>query len=41
MTLDIPVICGAEHATNILKSGTVVTIDGAHGLVYNGVTKIL
>lgn len=41
MTLDIPVICGAEHATDILKSGTVVTIDGMHGLVYNGVTKIL
>lgn len=41
MTLDIPVICGASHATTILKSGTVVTIDGAHGLVYNGVAKIL
>ena len=40
MTLDIPVICGAEHATSILKSGTVVTIDGMHGLVYNGITKI-
>lgn len=41
ITLDIPVICGASHATDILKSGTVVTIDGTHGLVYNGVTKIL
>jgi len=41
MTLDIPVICGAAHASDILKSGTVVTIDGVHGLVYNGVAKIL
>ena len=41
MSLDIPVICGAQHATTILKSGVVVTIDGTHGLVYNGVAKIL
>ncbi len=41
MTLDIPVICGAKNATKILKPGTVVTMDGVHGLVYNGVTKVL
>jgi len=40
LLLDIPVICGAESATKILKNGTVVTVDAAHGLVYNGETKI-
>ena len=33
MTLDIPVIIGAQHATEILKSGAVVTIDGKKGTV--------
>ena len=32
-TLDIPVIIGAKHATEILKSGAVVTIDGQKGTV--------
>ena len=32
-TLDIPVIIGAKHATEILKSGAVVTIDGKKGTV--------
>ena len=41
MTLEIPVITGAENATRILKSGTVVTIDGNRGLVYSGITKIV
>lgn len=41
MTLDIPVITGAKNATQILKSGTVVTIDGNRGLVYSGITKIV
>ncbi len=41
MTLDIPVITGAKNAVKILKSGTVVTIDGHRGLVYSGVTKII
>lgn len=41
MTLDIPVICGAEQATDILKDGTVVTVDANRGFVYNGVTKVL
>ena len=36
MALDIPVITGAHGATKILKSGTVVTMDGAHGHVYSG-----
>lgn len=41
MTLDIPVITGAKNALAILKSGTIVTIDGHRGLVYSGVTKIM
>ena len=32
-TLDIPVIIGAKHATEILKSGAVVTIDGQKSTV--------
>ena len=34
--LDIPVIIGATDATKILKSGTIVTIDTAKGVVYSG-----
>ncbi len=41
MTLDIPVIVGATGATQILKNGTTITIDGARGKVYGGVAKIL
>lgn len=41
MTLDIPVICGAAGATNILKNGTTITIDGVRGRVYSGVAKII
>lgn len=33
LTLDIPVIVGAENATQILKSGTTVTIDAKKGIV--------
>ncbi len=39
MALDIPVINGAEGATKILKTGTVVTMDASHGYVYNGAEK--
>jgi len=35
--LEIPVIIGAENATGILKSGIVITVDAAKGLVYSGV----
>ena len=31
LTLDIPVVVGAENATEILKSGTVVTLDASSG----------
>lgn len=41
MALDIPVITGAVGATKILKSGTTITIDGSHGLVYSGTEHIL
>lgn len=33
LALDIPVIIGAHHATEILKSGSVVTVDAARGIV--------
>jgi pyruvate kinase len=39
LTLDIPVICGANHATEILKSGITVTVDAARGIVYTGVLE--
>lgn len=35
MTLDIPVIVGAESATRILRGGTAVTMDADKGLVCN------
>ncbi len=40
MTLEIPVVIGAENATQILRSGSVVTIDSDRGIVYYGVTKV-
>lgn len=40
MTLDIPVLCGAKNATQILKNGTTITIDGNRGQVYSGVANI-
>ncbi len=33
LTLDIPVIVGAEHAVDILKNGAVVTVDAETGAV--------
>lgn len=35
LALDIPVIVGAKNATNILKSGTIVTVDAEQGAVSN------
>ena len=32
-SLDIPVIIGATHATDILKNGAIVTIDGEKGTI--------
>jgi pyruvate kinase len=39
LTLQIPVICGAQGATDILKSGTAVTVDATNGIVYSGIMK--
>ncbi len=39
LALDKPVIVAAEHATQILKSGTTVTLDAARGIVFSGVEK--
>lgn len=36
LSLDVPVICGAEHATQILRSGIIVTMDAESGTVYSG-----
>lgn len=41
MTLDIPVVTGVKNATHILKSGTIATVDGYRGIVYNGITKVI
>jgi len=41
LNLGIPVVVGAKKATSRLKTGTVVTVDSVHGLVYRGATKIL
>jgi pyruvate kinase len=38
--LDIPVISNAENAAEILKSGTLITIDSATGKIFSGVKKI-
>ena len=40
LTLDKPVIYAATHATQLLKSGTVVTIEAENGRVYSGTVKI-
>lgn len=41
LTLDLPVIVGAKGATQILKSGTTVILDGTRGIVFsNGKNKI-
>ena len=39
LTLGIPVLCDAENATSILKSGTSVTLDTARCMVYTGITQ--
>ena len=35
--LGIPVVSDAANATEILKSGTVVTVDGKKGVIYSGI----
>lgn len=36
LTLEIPVITGADNATQILKEGSVVTVDSDKGIVFYG-----
>lgn len=33
---EIPIICGAENATNIIKTGSFITMDIGRGVVYSG-----
>ncbi len=33
LSLDIPVIIGAKNATNVLRTGAVVTLDAERGVV--------
>lgn len=39
LTLDLPVIVGAKGATQILKSGTTVILDGTRGIVFSAGNK--
>lgn len=39
LALDKPVITGASNATEILKSGTTITLDASRGIVYSGITQ--
>lgn len=41
LNLGIPVIVGVDGATEILETGSTVTVDGMRGLVYMGATKVL
>ena len=41
LALNKPVIVGAANATSILKTGTVVTLDGHRGTVYSNNTQIV
>ncbi len=41
LSLDIPVVCGAQYATDILKNGTIVTLDGSRGMVFSGIMNKL
>ena len=38
--LGIPVVCAVQAATEILKSGAVVTVDGASGRIYSGLKQV-
>lgn len=41
LALNKPVLVGAKNATRILKTGTVVTLDGHRGTVYSNNTQIV
>lgn len=37
MALEIPVIVGAASVTDILKTGTLVTVDASRGIIQGGI----
>lgn len=41
LELGIPVIVGVDGATSILPDGEIVTVDGARGIIYRGVSRVL
>lgn len=41
LEFDIPVVVGADDATDILADGDIVTVDSARGLIYRGRAKVL
>jgi len=41
LEFDIPVVVGADAATEILSDGDIVTVDGPRGLIYRGKAKVL
>jgi pyruvate kinase len=41
ITEEIPLICNAGGATEVLKTGAFVTLDVIRGIVYNGRTNIM
>ena len=41
LSLDIPVITGATHATDLLRSGLTVELDASTGTVYSGERKVV
>ncbi len=41
LNLNVPVIVGVEHATSILKEGSIVTVDSERGHIYTGMTRVL
>ncbi|MCK8061047.1 MULTISPECIES: pyruvate kinase [unclassified Fusibacter] len=41
LSLGIPVIVGAQNATQIFKNGQLITLDSDKGIVYSGRTRVL
>ncbi len=41
LSLGVPVIVGVERATQLLKDGEDITVDGSRGVVYSGKTSVL
>ncbi|RLQ97961.1 pyruvate kinase [Falsibacillus albus] len=41
INLGLPVIVGAENATSLIKDGQELTVDAAHGVIYNGHASVL